>query len=274
MLKVGTIVVTIGGAFAILAYFNGAMTRAVYPDNSKFLTSAEIEKIDVIVAETKQKGDFVDRKTIEKNYLKQNKVDDRAIPYFARHNLPSFLGGIFLAGVLAAGMSTFAAILILIAGSILKDLVVRMRKKEIPDKDQIKIGRYLNVGITVISVFIAMFKFKMILDLTVFSWSVIAGAFFVPLVFGLYFRWITRAAVIISMVSGSVSALLWRILRDFVKAGDLPNLSAWMYDFIGVSHEFIVGIIISFAAVCIFSIFTKRFEKSHLDKIFIAKQQS
>ncbi|MCD4658044.1 MAG: hypothetical protein K8S87_10950, partial [Planctomycetes bacterium] len=75
VLKVGTIVVTIGGAFAILAYFNGAMTRAVYPDNKVFLTETEEKNIDTNVEKSKVEGKEIDRNAIVSQYLKKNRVD-------------------------------------------------------------------------------------------------------------------------------------------------------------------------------------------------------
>ena len=78
MLRLGTVIVTIGASVALLPYLTGAVARVLVPE----LDSA-----------------------------------DQAIPALTRLVLNDWGGALFLAGVVAAGMSTFAGVLVLTAFS-------------------------------------------------------------------------------------------------------------------------------------------------------------
>ncbi len=83
VLRLGTVLATLGGAMAVLPYLTGAVARTLLPalDNP-----------------------------------------DLAIPMLTKAVLNPWGGAIFLAGVLAAGMSTFASVLIIVSAAIVKDL--------------------------------------------------------------------------------------------------------------------------------------------------------
>ncbi|MCK4915099.1 MAG: sodium:solute symporter, partial [Candidatus Eisenbacteria sp.] len=85
VLRLGVVLVTLGGAMAVLPYMTGAMSRLILPP---------LENPDL------------------------------AIPMLTKTVLNPWGAAIFLAGVMAAGMSTFASVLIIVSGAIVRDLRV------------------------------------------------------------------------------------------------------------------------------------------------------
>ena len=117
MLRLGTVIVTVGASVALLPYLNGAVARVLVPE----LASA-----------------------------------DQAIPALTALVLNDWGGALFLAGVVAAGMSTFAGVLIIISSSMVRDVWVHGLKRELDPAAELKANRYMSLGVGVISLLIAL----------------------------------------------------------------------------------------------------------------------
>jgi len=229
LLRLGTVLATVGGTVALLPYLNGAIARALYP---------HLEKMYPNVA--------------------ASKVADLAIPTLVRDVLPSWAGGILLAGVIAAGMSTFAAILIKVSSSVVRDLVQRASKKKMSDKKVVAWGRVVSISAGLISLIIAIKPPDLILVITAFSWAVIASTTLWPLLFGIYWKRASKIGVLSSMFVGAAVALIWQILS---KAGWQPVASLKV-------HGFMPGIIASLIVIILVSLFTRKPEPAVISKAF------
>ncbi|MEO0076194.1 MAG: hypothetical protein ABIK19_00785, partial [candidate division WOR-3 bacterium] len=83
VLRIGTVLASVGASMALLPYFNGAASRILFPNLAN---------------------------------------PDLAIPSLVKTVLSPFAQAIFLTGVIAAGMSTFSAVLLICVSSLIKDL--------------------------------------------------------------------------------------------------------------------------------------------------------
>lgn len=215
VLKIGTVVATIGGCMAILPYFNGACARALYPS----LTSPDL-----------------------------------AIPTLTKLVLSPFGGAIFLAGVIAAGMSTFSSILIIISSSMVKDIYEKGLGRVLSQTESLKKGRLWSVIIGIISLLVAIRPPAMVLVLCAFSWAVIASTCLWPMLFGIYWRGTTRTGVITSMIGGCAIALLW------IASGNPLGI-----------HGFIPGILMGLILIIVVSRFTQKLPEEHIRRVWEEK---
>jgi len=212
VLRIGTVVVTIGGCLALLPYLNGAVSRILFP---------------------------------------ALKNPDLAIPTLTKAVLSPLGAAIFLAAVVAAGMSTFAAVLIIVSSAIVRDFWQKGLKKKTDEKKLLRAGRVVSVIAGVISLLIAIKPPGLILVLTAFAWSIIASATLWPILFGIYWRRTTRWGVTTSMFVGSIVALIWMVIgKPF-----------------GI-HGFIPGISIGLIVIIIVSLLTKPPSKEYIRKIW------
>lgn len=212
VLRIGTVVVTIGGCLALLPYLNGAVSRILFP---------------------------------------ALKNPDLAIPTLTKAVLSPLGAAIFLAAVVAAGMSTFAAVLIIVSSAIVRDFWQKGLKKKTDEKKLLRAGRVVSVIAGVISLLIAIKPPGLILVLTAFAWSIIASATLWPILFGIYWRRTTRWGVTTSMFVGSIVALIWMVIgKPF-----------------GI-HGFIPGISIGLIVIIIVSLLTKPPSKEFIRKIW------
>jgi Na+/pantothenate symporter len=205
VLKLGTILATLGGAMAILPYMTGAMSRLLLPP---------LENPDL------------------------------AIPMLTETVLNPWGGAIFLAGVMAAGMSTFASVLIIVSGAIVRDLRVGGPPKSPPPgvtpapgtSHEVMLGRMASAIAGLIALFIAYRPPALVLVITAFAWAVIASACLWPVVLGVYWKRGTRAGVTSSMVVGAIVALGWMMAgKPFGIHGFIPGVLVSLIVFVVVS---------------------------------------
>ncbi len=212
VLKIGTVVATIGTCMALLPYFNGAIARTLFPSLAN---------------------------------------PDLAIPTLVKTTLSPFGAAIVLAGVVAAGMSTFSSVLIILSSSMVQDLLRRGMKGEITRRKSLFWGKIGSLVIGFVSLLIALRPPALVLTLTAFAWAVIASTTLWPILFGIYWKGATRWGCVASMIGGCMTALFWM-------AAGKP---------FGV-HGFIPGIIVGFVLMVLVSRATPKFSPEHINQIW------
>jgi len=176
---------------------------------------------------------------------------DLAIPMLTETVLNPWGGAIFLAGVMAAGMSTFASVLIIVSGAIVRDLrrggaTESSAPHDAGDpKREVMLGRIASLVAGLIALVIAFRPPALVLVITAFAWAVIASACLWPVVLGIYWKRGTRAGAMSSMVIGVAVALAWMIAGK-VLGGNPMGL-----------HGFIPGVLVSLVVFILVSLFTK-----------------
>lgn len=212
VLKIGTVVATIGTCMALLPYFNGAIARVLVPG---------LENPDL------------------------------AIPTLAKTVMSPIGSAIVLAAVVAAGMSTFASVLIILSSSLIQDIVKKGLKKNFIQKRVLTYSKLASAIIGVISLLIALRPPGLVLALTAFAWAVIASTTLWPILFGIYWKRATKQGCAFSMLGGFLAALIWMIVGK-------PY---------GI-HGFIPGLIVGFVLMVAVSYLTPGFSQEHIDRIW------
>ena len=204
MLRLGTVIVTLGASVAMLPYLTGAVARALVGD----LDSA-----------------------------------DQAIPALTALVLNDWGGALFLAGVVAAGMSTFAGVLIIISSSMVRDVWIHGLGRTLAPDVELRANRIMSLAVGLIALLIALRPPALVLVLTAFSWAVIASTNLWPLLFGIYWKRTSPRATLASMVAGSAAALLW---QAWPKIG-LPALPSVLDGL----HGFVVGTAVALVVIVV-----------------------
>jgi SSS family solute:Na+ symporter len=229
LLRLGTVLAVVGGSIALLPYLNGAIARVLYPNLAELYPN-----------------------------VPQGQLADLAIPTLVKGVLPSWAGGLLLAGVIAAGMSTFAAILIIVSSAVVRDVVNKGLRVKMSERKIVLWGRIVSLAAGVVSLLIALRPPDLILVITAFAWAVIASTNLWPILFGVYWKRASKAGVFSSMISGAAVALLWQILA---RAGWKPIASSGI-------HGFMPGILVGLLTIILVSIFTKKPAPERIKKAF------
>lgn len=143
-------------------------------------------------------------------------VGDKIIPELAIGNLHPILAGIFIAGPLAAIMSTVDSFLILSSATIVKDLYINYINKN-PKEEKIKKISLFTSLITGIVVFLlSLNPPEFLVWINLFALAGQEAAFFCPIIFGLYWKRANAIGALSSMIFGIASYLFFSIFKtDF-----------------------------------------------------------
>lgn len=212
VLRVGTVLATLGGSMAVLPYLDGAIARVLYPGLA---------------------------------------TPDHAIPVLAKAILSPWGGAVFLAGVIAAGMSTFSAVLIITSSAVVRDFVGGGLGRKLDSRTDLRWSRVVSAIVGIVSLGIALKPPDLVLVLTAFSWAVIASTCLWPTLFGLYWKRTTRWGAVASMAGGLATALLW------IALGSPFGL-----------HGFIPGLGVGLVTIVVVSLLTQRLPEDHLDRVW------
>ena len=131
--------------------------------------------------------------------------------------LPDILIALVVILVLSASMSTLSSLVLTSSSTLTLDLLKGRVVKEMDEKRQVLIMRWLIVVFVAISVVIAIIQYKsnvtFIAQLMGVSWGALAGAFIAPFLYGLYWKGATPAACWVSFIFSTVVMLANMLVR-------------------------------------------------------------
>ena len=141
---------------------------------------------------------------------------DQIIPMILQRGMNPFLASIFIAGIVAAGMSTIDGILVTTTGAVTRDIYQKIINKDATDENVMKLSKVVTVIIGIIVICFGVFQPGSIFEINLFAFSGMA-IFVVPILFGIYWKKATAKGAIASVIAGIISLLLFT-LNPSVKA--------------------------------------------------------
>ena len=141
---------------------------------------------------------------------------DQIIPMILQRGMNPFLASIFIAGIVAAGMSTIDGILVTNTGAVTRDIYQKIINKDATDENVMKLSKVVTVIIGIIVICFGVFQPGSIFEINLFAFSGMA-IFVVPILFGIYWKKATAKGAIASVIVGIISLLLFT-LNPSVKA--------------------------------------------------------
>ncbi len=131
--------------------------------------------------------------------------------------LPDILLAVVIVLVLSASMSTLSSLVLTSSSTLTLDLLKGRVIKDMDEKKQVSVMRYLIIVFIAISVIIAIVQYRsnvtFIAQLMGVSWGAMAGAFLAPFLYGLYWKGASRIAVWCSFIFSTVVMLANMFVR-------------------------------------------------------------
>jgi SSS family solute:Na+ symporter len=196
---------------------------------------------------------------------------DSIVPKMLQSALPELLIGVVVVLVLSASMSTLSSLVLTSSSTLTIDLIKPLSKKEISEKRQVLIMRYLIAAFLILSVIIALNPNTYITTLMSISWGALAGAFLAPFMYGLFSKKITRAAVWISFISGVGITVVHMFIFSLGLFPDVLTAVAAMKLPVNLASPINAGafaMLFTLIITPIVSAITKVKNTAHVDKIF------
>lgn len=175
--------------------------------------------------------------------------------------LAAVLGGVILAGILAATMSTADSQLLVAASGVSENIVRDFFGKNLSDKKSLSIARITILIVSAIGLFIARDPNSNVFSIVSFAWAGMGAAFAGVMLCALFWKRTTLAGALAGMVTGGVMAFVWKYLvRPIGGVFDI--------------YELLPAFIISLVVIVVVSLLTKapsqdmidEFEKSKISK--------
>ena len=181
---------------------------------------------------------------------------DFAFPMLVQMVLPPWGAGILIAAVLSLVISTTDTVLLTAGTAIGSDFIVKTLGKEMDEKERLKVVRLCVVIIGLLGMIISLMKPAQVLIFQMLNFGAAGAVFFVPIVFGLYWKRATKEGGIASMVGGLIAYIIWFLIGS-------PY---------GI-HAVIVGTIVSVLLMIIVSLNTEKPPKIVIAQFFGEKTE-
>ena len=195
------------------------------------------------------------------NKLTQNKNEiyiDRDIMVLANPeiaNLPNWVIALVASGALAAALSTAAGLLLVISSAISHDLMKKIFRPTITDKQELFFARFsAAIAIGIAGIF-GIYPPAFVAQVVAFAFGLAASSIFPALIMGIFSKRVNSIGAISGMISGLLFTSSYIIFFKFISP-ELNSASNW---FLGISPEGIglVGMMINFIFAIIISSLSK-----------------
>jgi len=139
---------------------------------------------------------------------------DLALPMVLMHGVPPVVGGIGLAAVFSAEVSSADAVLFMLTTSLSQDFYKRFVNRSATDVEMLRITRITAVVAGALGVAVALAAASVITALSIF-YTLMGVGLFVPIIAGLYVRRAGTVHAMAAIVAGVVTV----VVRQFVYGG-------------------------------------------------------
>jgi cation/acetate symporter len=170
-----------------------------------------------------------------------NDIMVMANPYMA--NLPMWVTALLMAGCIAAALSTAAGLLLVLSTSISHDLMKKIVKPDLSDREEVLYARIAAFGALAVAAYFGINPPSAFIAKTVaFAFGLAASSFFPTLLMGIFSSRVNRAGGIAGMIVGILFTSGYIVYFQFL-GGTSDQF------FLGISPEGIgfVGMLINFA---------------------------
>lgn len=160
--------------------------------------------------------------------------------------LPNWVIALVAAGGLAAALSTAAGLLLVISTAISHDLMKKVLRPGISDKEELRYARIAAAIAIGIAGLFGIYPPAFVAQVVAFAFGLAAASFFPVIFMGIFYHRMNREGAIAGMVSGLVFTFAYIVYFKFISP-ETSNVDHWL---LGISPEGIgtIGMLINFAA--------------------------
>jgi sodium/proline symporter len=136
--------------------------------------------------------------------------EEKVFIYMIRELFNPWFGGILLAAIFSAIMSTIDSQLLVLSSALSEDFYLKSIRRKASDKEIIWVGRGCVVLTSIIALIIAFVSNETILEIVSFAWAGFGAAFGPLILFALFSRKTTWQSALAGMVTGTAVLVLWK----------------------------------------------------------------
>lgn len=166
-----------------------------------------------------------------------DKNAEKVFIYLIQMLFNPWIGGVLLAAIMAAIMSTIDSQLLVTTSALTEDFYLRVVHRAASVRESVWVSRGFVLLITIIAALIALFPNDSIFNVVKFAWGGFGAAFGPVVLMALYSKKTTWQAALAGMICGTAVALAWRLL-------------GWG----AVMYEILPGFVVNFAVMIVINL--------------------
>jgi len=136
--------------------------------------------------------------------------EEKVFIYMIRDLFNPWFGGILLAAIFSAIMSTIDSQLLVSSSALSEDFYSKAIRKEASGKEIVLVGRVCVVIISIVALIMALARDDTILGIVSYAWGGFGAAFGPLVLFALFSRRTSWQSALAGMVTGTVVLVLWK----------------------------------------------------------------
>ena len=153
---------------------------------------------------------------------------DLALPTLVANLMPPVIGGVIVAAVLGATMSTIDSVLLLAGSLVVENLWLPRRGGVTDEAAALRIARWSTLSIGALALLVAIDPPAAIFWIVTMAFTLMASAFTFPLLLGLWWPRATRQGALAGMLGGVAAGMLW-YLAGYLTHGTLDSFIAGIW---------------------------------------------
>jgi sodium/proline symporter len=163
---------------------------------------------------------------------------EKIMPILVMTLVNPILAGILLSGAVSAMMSTASSQLMVVSTSMTEDFYLHIAKKRMEEKRLLFLNKILTLGVGVVGFLLAITMEDTVYGLVSYAWSGIGASFGPAIVLLIFWKRLSRAGVFASLITGTVSAVVWK---------------TWLVEPTGISER-LASYLLAFGMAVLFSL--------------------
>ena len=209
-----------------------------------------------------------------KNALQSAGTVSQVIPHFIRESMPGWFAFIFLFALISAAMSTLSSQFHTMGTAVGRDIVEQISKKNHNSTLVTRVGVVITICISVFLAYNFSEQPAIIARSTAIFFALCASIFLPSFIGGLFFKGITKAGAISSMLVGFISASFWLLFVHFQEAKQLGvaqalfGVDSLLSGNIIFVDALVIALPLATATAVVVSLFSKKYDNTHLQKCF------
>jgi sodium/proline symporter len=165
------------------------------------------------------------------------------------------IGGVLLAAILAASMSTADSQLLVAASSVSQDFYKQFIKKDPTDQQLLRMSRIAVLSIAVVAALIAMDPNSSVFSLVSDAWAGFGAAFGPVVILSLFWKRMNKWGAIAGLVTGASTVFIWKALERAFPSIEIFTL-----------YEIVPAFVLAVILIIVVSKLTKEPETEILDE--------
>ena len=160
-----------------------------------------------------------------------------------------WIGGILLAAILSAIMSTIDSQLLVSSSTLTEDFYTKIISREASEKEKMWVGRGFVILIAIIAFVLALNPDNTVLDLVAYAWAGLGAAFGPTVLFALFYKKTSWQGAFAGMIAATITVIVWQE----------TGLGAHLY-------EIVPGFLINIVVIYLFSKIFKQDDKEVINE--------